>query len=84
MDRCVDDIAYTLVVQRDALNVVCSCPFWPLSSFVNMSQVGAAKGLIAGSLTVHMSEDVVIDYSTATDVRITTEQKQYTDVYRGF
>jgi meiotic recombination protein SPO11 len=63
VDRYVDDIAYTLGVGRDALNVVWS--FWGLrNSFTDLYlQVAAAKGLVAGSFTIIRKDKSVVDYS---------------------
>lgn len=57
VDRYIDIVAYTLGVQRAALNVVSSGI--PFSGFLNIRLIGslspktaAAKGLVAGSFAV--------------------------------
>ncbi|KAG0646636.1 Meiotic recombination SPO11 [Hyphodiscus hymeniophilus] len=61
VDRYVDDIAYTLGVERDALNVVCGSAILNILS-LTFDKVAAAKGLVAGSFKLTRNDGSVIDY----------------------
>lgn len=63
VNRYVDDIAYTLGVDRDALNIVNLPEFCP-KYLLTISQVAAAKGLVAGSFSITRKDNSVVDYST--------------------
>jgi meiotic recombination protein SPO11 len=58
VDRCVDDLAYTFGVSRSQLNVVRHHSAVPQDS-VNF-QTAAAKGLVAGNLTIRREEGTVL------------------------
>ena len=69
VDRYVDDIAYVLGVERDALNVVrLPCFSGQGIVFLRELQVAAAKGLVAGSLRVTKNDGSTVDYRTEPEV----------------
>nr|XP_036582093.1 Meiotic recombination protein rec12 [Colletotrichum truncatum]KAF6790650.1 Meiotic recombination protein rec12 [Colletotrichum truncatum] len=64
VDKLVDDLAYTLGLGRDSLNIA-STPSYRFCVFSKPSQVAAAKGLIAGPLILHLKDSSRVDASSS-------------------
>lgn len=72
MDKIVDDLAYTIGVERTALNVVGldDDSRQIIAHFlIFISQEAAGKGLVTGSFILRRDSQVVLDAQSSTQVR---------------
>jgi len=71
VDRLIDDVAFTLGVGRDALNIVRPTRSRTLRltrDTTDRRQVAAAKGLVVGDLTVFSRDGLIANYSDNDEV----------------
>jgi DNA topoisomerase VI subunit A len=71
VDRYVDDIAYTLKIRREELNIVRhsdTSSFYLCPNII--MQVAAAKGLLAGYMTIVQKDGKIIDCRVDDEVRM--------------
>lgn len=81
VDRYVDDIAYTLGVEREVLNVVSIVVGIPNSLAYPTGQVAAAKGLVSGAFKVKRMDGAVVDYGAESEVCMISGQWQLANTY---
>jgi meiotic recombination protein SPO11 len=71
VDRYVDDIAYTLKIRREDLNIVRHFDTSSVYLCPNLTlQVAAAKGLVAGQMTIIQKDGKIIDCRVDDEVKM--------------
>ena len=72
VDRCVDDLAYTLGVERDALNVVCCYPKLGITKVVSPVSLGCCcqRSGCSDTFKLTRNDDSNVDYAAEPEVGI--------------
>lgn len=83
VDRYVEDIAYTLGVPRDSLNIVSSPGKVNTRMTSDTLQFAAAKGLIAGAFTILRENGSPIDYGSELEVAINSLHHGFRSSFPG-